>query len=111
MTKTQHTAGPWECTYSPYTSQDGEEIPAFEIIGDEKICDTNENQPRDEQQANAWLIAGAPDLLDALEAQTDAAQAVVDAWERGDLAAAVHILEGCISPARTVIAAARGGAQ
>lgn len=33
--------------YSPYTGQNGEEIPAFEIFNEagEKVADTNENLP------------------------------------------------------------------
>ena len=52
----------------------------------------------------------ASDLLDALEAQTDAAQAVIDAWAEGDLAAAVRMLDGCIPAARKAILSATGGA-
>ena len=46
MTKAAHTPGPWTYQYSPYTSQDEQEIPAFEVHGDEyKVCDTNEDRP------------------------------------------------------------------
>ena len=63
-----HTPVSWTYQYSPYTSQHGEEIPAFEVHGDEeKVCDTNENRPSEEQEANARLIAAAPELFDALE--------------------------------------------
>jgi hypothetical protein len=54
------------------------------------------------------LAAG--DLLEALETQTDAAQAVIDAWESGDLADAVRRLDGSIEDARAAIAKAKGGA-
>ena len=67
MIGTTHTPGPWTYEYSPYTAQDGAEIPAFEVHGDEKVCDTNENRPFAEQEANARLIAAAPALRDALE--------------------------------------------
>jgi hypothetical protein len=40
------------------------------------------------------------DLFEALEAQTAAAQAVIDAWPKGDLAAAVRSLDGSIPAAR-----------
>jgi hypothetical protein len=36
-----HTRGSWIHEYSPYQAQDGTEIPAFEIHGAEKVCDTN----------------------------------------------------------------------
>jgi hypothetical protein len=67
MMTTQHTPGPWEVLYSPYTLQDGSELPAYEVIGDEKICDLNENAPPDVQRANANLIAAAPIMRAALE--------------------------------------------
>jgi hypothetical protein len=53
------------------------------------------------------LRLAAIDLLDALEAQTDAAQAVIDAWAGGDLAAAVRTLDGSIPAARAAIVKAR----
>ena len=53
------------------------------------------------------LRLAATDLLDAPEAQTDAAQAVIDAWAGGDLAAAVRTLDGSIPAARAAIAKAR----
>ena len=67
MTSAAHTPGPWTYQYSPYTSQDGREIPAFEVHAEEKVCDTNENRPIEEQEANARLIAAVPDMLKALE--------------------------------------------
>ena len=54
------------------------------------------------------LRLAASDVLDALEAQTDAAQAVIDAWAKGDLAGAVRMLDGSISSARAAIAKAKG---
>jgi len=66
MTNAAHTPGPWEYQYSPYTSQDGQEIPAFEVHGEHKVCDTNENRPSEEQEANARLIAAAPELFQTL---------------------------------------------
>ena len=64
----QHTPGPWTYQYSPYTTQDGKDIPAFEIHGEgEKVCDTVEDQPIEAQEANARLIVAAPELLEALQ--------------------------------------------
>jgi len=60
------TAGPWSYDYSPYTSLDGTDIPAYEVQGAEKVCDTNKNRPIEEQEANARLIAAAPDLYELL---------------------------------------------
>lgn len=51
----------------------------------------------------------AHDLLNALEAQTTEAQAVIDAWEQGDLAGAVRMLDASIPAARAAIAKAKTG--
>jgi hypothetical protein len=94
MTKVTHTPGPWTYQYSPYTAQDEHEIPAFEVHGnDVKVCDTNEDRPAAEQEANACLIAAAPDLLEA-------AEKVIASWERGDLAGAVRQLDAAIELAK-----------
>jgi hypothetical protein len=53
----------------------------------------------------------ARDLYEALDAQTEAARAVVKNWARGDLAAAVRELDDSIEPARAAIAKAKGGAS
>lgn len=55
------------------------------------------------------LSSAAGDLLDALEAQTDAAQSVIDAWEAGDLAGAVRCLDELLPEVRAAIAKAKGG--
>ena len=44
------------------------------------------------------------EAIEILEAMTDAAQAVVDNWSEGNLAAAVNNLDGCIVPARIALA-------
>jgi hypothetical protein len=56
------------------------------------------------KHADLLLRLAAPDLVQALESQTDAAQAVIENWASGDLAAAVNALERLIDPARAVIA-------
>ncbi len=61
------SSSPWTIIYSPYTLSDGTELPAFEVIADEKVCDLNENMPAAVQEANARLIASSPDMLTALE--------------------------------------------
>jgi hypothetical protein len=55
-------------------------------------------------------MAAAPDLWDALQAHTGAAQAVIDAWAKVDLAVAVRMLDASIPAARAVIIEAKGGA-
>lgn len=51
----------------------------------------------------ALIRAGSRDLQAALEAQTIAAQAVIDAWEYGDLAAAVRALAATILTAAAAL--------
>ena len=63
----KHTPGPWTYEYNPYTAQDGHEIPAYQVHGAEKVFDTNEDRPAEEQEANARLGAAAPELRDSLE--------------------------------------------
>lgn len=53
----------------------------------------------------------ASDLLAALEGQTAAAQSVIENWAKGDLAAAVRMLDASISAARAALAKAKGGCQ
>lgn len=64
------TYDPLTYDYSPYQSQSGEEIPAFEIFNEagEKVADTNEDQPAAMQEALAALFAASPELLRVLEA-------------------------------------------
>jgi hypothetical protein len=61
----------WSYQYAPFHSADAKrtEIPAFEIFGDdgEKIADTNESLPRQEQEQHAKLIAAAPKLVQQVE--------------------------------------------
>ena len=60
---------PWSYEYSPYRTGDGTEVPAFEIRDAQgnKICDTNENLPVEEQECHAQLITASPALLEAAE--------------------------------------------
>lgn len=59
--------------YSPYTGQNDEEIPAFEIFNEagEKVADTNENLPCEEQEKIAMLFSASPALLEVLEKAKD----------------------------------------
>ncbi len=52
------------------------------------------------------LRKAAPDLLTALQDQTEAAKAVIDNWEKGDLAAAVRDLAASMSEADAAISKA-----
>lgn len=63
----------------------------------------------DEEKADR-LPEGVRDLIDAFELQTEAARAVVDSWEHGDLAGAVHGLEISLDESLDAIAKVKGGA-
>ena len=64
----------------------------------------------DEESSADRLPQSVQNLIDALEDQTDAARAVIESWERGDLAGAVHGLELSLDGALAAIAKAKGGA-
>jgi hypothetical protein len=63
----------------------------------------------DWKSGDLHLRLAASALLKVLEAQTEAAQAVVDSWEAGDLAGAVRGLDASLDGARCAIARAKGG--
>jgi len=93
MTQT-HTPGPWSHANPNVAGNmnvrgDGKDIAC--VYAPEWGYDAPTN--RLESAANARLIAAAPDLLEAGEA-------VIAAWESGDLAAAVHSLDAAIAKAR-----------
>jgi hypothetical protein len=71
--------------------------------------DEDRNELAHWRDADLILRIVAPELLDVLGGQTEAAQGVIDSWEKGNLAAAVNALDGWIAPARTAIAKAKGG--
>jgi hypothetical protein len=85
----------------------------FEGYDDNQPVNEIEISGRDGDELGVWydddlrLRLAAADLLDVLEAQTNAAQAVIDAWARGDLAGAVRTLDGSIPAARAAIAKVR----
>ena len=62
------------------------------------------------QEQNALLPEPVQTLIDALEAQTEAARLVIESWEHGDLAGAVHGLELSLDEALAALAKAKGGA-
>ena len=70
----------------------------------------NYQAERDEESPTACLPEAVQDLIDALEDQTEAARAVIDSWQQGDLAGAVHGLEMSLDEALAAIAKAKGGA-
>jgi hypothetical protein len=66
-------------------------------------------EERDEEKAER-LPDSVRDLIDAFEQQTEAAQAVIDSWEQGDLAGAVHGLELSLDESVAALAKVKGGA-
>lgn len=67
-------------------------------------------EEHDEECSAACLPEAVQDLVDALEQQTEAARAVIDSWEQGDLAGAVHGLELSLDDSLAALAKAKGGA-
>ena len=82
---------------------DGSPVSVHEI----EIEDSNGESETAWQSDELSLRVAASDLLAALETQTEAAQAVVDCWVKGDLAGAVRMLDASIPAARAAIAAAK----
>ena len=109
---TNHSPAPFFAVYEPYRSQRGREIPCFRIYDAESkvIAETESAVPHRQQEADARVMTAGPELLEALDAQTTAAQAVIDNWSKGDLAAAVNALEATIDKAKAAITRAKGGA-
>ena len=106
MTQHQHTETPWR-VFDVFTD--------VEIVTDRPTANETESivqfKGQRNARANAAFVVRAcnahRDLLDALEEQTEAAQAVIDNWANGDLAAAVCSLDSSIESARAAIAKAR----
>ena len=64
----------------------------------------------EEEKSTIHLPQAVQDLIDALEHQTEAARLVIDSWEQGDLAGAVHGLEMSLDDSLAAIAKMKGGA-
>jgi hypothetical protein len=64
----------------------------------------------EEEKSATRLPQSVQDLIDALEHQTEAARLVIDSWEKGDLASAVHGLEISLDDSLAALAKANGGA-
>ena len=79
--ETKHTPGPWSITNTIMGSVDPVTLPSSVIAPPYGSVDTicvfsfmTKKKPHDEQQANARLIAAAPDLLAALRLLLDGLQ-------------------------------------
>ena len=67
-------------------------------------------EEHDEECPESCLPEAIQNLVDALERQTEAARAVIESWEKGDLAGAVHGLETSLDESLAAIAKVKGGA-
>jgi aspartate/glutamate racemase len=106
MTQTaQHTETPWR-VFDVFSD--------VEIVADRPTANETESivqfKGQQNARANAGFIVRAcnthADLIEAMQDMTEAAQAVIDNWSQGDLAAAVNGLEASIEAARTTIESA-----
>ena len=88
--RTAHTPGPWF-----YNRDEGGMHGHVISTGDYIICDLPEagDGAAPHTEANARLIAVAPDLLEA-------AVLVTERWESGDLAEAVRMLDDAVAQAK-----------
>jgi hypothetical protein len=90
MTNAAHTSGPWGrdhyADHISYFSPARKDDYAFRVV-------FPDDMPEAEAEANASLIAAAPELLKA-------AERVVSRWEKGDLAEAVRELDAAIATAK-----------
>lgn len=68
MSKTSHTPGPWEIQELP--CEDGETEPSYRVSGESTLFLTispcADGYVPGQNEANAYLIKAAPDLLEAL---------------------------------------------
>lgn len=76
-----------------------------------EICSADQVTVAEWQSDDRCIRLAAQDLFAALQTQTEAAQAVIDAWSEGDLAGAVRMLDASLADAQAVIAKAKGGAS
>ena len=91
-TKAPHTPGPGVATFDHATNRTV--VQKSEFGPSPLIMETPENGlSLDEIAANARLIKAAPELLRDLSEMMELAQAIVNNWEKGDLAQAVIDLE------------------
>ena len=68
MTKAKHTPGPWWADFDGEDTFDGVEIQQVGRLHYVPVANVPvDYTDREEREANARLIAAAPDLLDALE--------------------------------------------
>lgn len=83
MPEHKHTPGPWSVAGVTIYSLNKNEVNRFDARVQQGWDDSQERTSRAECEANARLIAAAPDLLEALEAMLEAYDdGVGKDWER-----------------------------
>lgn len=97
-----HTPGPWKASGTKALGYSEVVAPGSDFHQGHLVAIINtrygvrygvtERMPREQTDANARLIAAAPDLLEAC-------RMVVDRWEEGDLAEAVRACDAAIAKA------------
>jgi hypothetical protein len=95
MSGAKHTPGPWN------VGQDSSF--GISVWGEEHVADVK-NWGREERQANASLIAAAPELLEALSAtvavlRSFAAMAPQEGWAADEIAAVLRLADPAIAKA------------
>jgi hypothetical protein len=107
---------PWTFDYSPYRTNDGREIPCFEIVDCQgrRVAVTDEDTGEELQRADAALLAAAPELLEALELLLESSARTNEAFyvhgTRKALRAAFTGQKELLQKVRAAIAKAKGGA-
>ena len=113
MSAAEHTPGPWTFSTDPegwsyYIHQaDGAPYtPEYSDVAGVKIGNTVTGERKEIQEANARLIAAAPDLLEALEELVQRRKSVVEQTGRGTIEGS----DNRYTKAVTAITKARGAA-
>jgi len=104
MTTTTHTPGPWKVETWKYKTPAREVLTIntkFDAIAQTCGLWRDGDDSANEEEANARLIAAAPDLLAALESQVSALDSALSAYRMGERSSVI------IEHARAAIEAAR----
>lgn len=108
----KHTPGPWYAFWNENFWQINTSSDEFQNMAVGDVCESSEiydknHKPHDHSEANAKLIAAAPDLLEALEGLLDRYTSLVSCGDCGYWNAEV---EEEVIASRAAIAKARGEA-
>jgi hypothetical protein len=85
MNKSKHTPGPWTVFSDSYGDRPGIEADAFSVViygyGEDDDGGV-QGKSKEEELANAYLIAAAPDMLEALKnLENDDNHIPLEAWQ------------------------------